>query len=664
MNEAAGGELRPERVAASAADLASDSASESGSATDGNGKTGKAANGSTARRTRAAAPNKSTTTKSTSRKAGSAKSASSKPAAAKASSAKTASPPATSAQSSSGKTAAAKSRTRTTQPKAGAAKSGGAKAATARTPDAKSTAAKTSGGAAAKGSGKSTGTARRTGGRAASPAGMSSPEARASEPMPAVAAHEAASAPSAADPASPVSADLPVSAPGAVAPQDGSPAGGRSAEGSPVRQDDPPEPFDGDATIPRDVKIGEYLRSVREDNGITVRTIADSLRIQPAYVEAIEGSRYRELPGVAYATGFVRGYADLFGIDGDEVAIRYKEEAADYAAKASLAFYQPSDETRFPKGRLVALSVVLALGAYLSWLVFSGDKNDPSTVANVPAHLEPLAGQDSPVGNQEAQPVPSESTVGTGSVPPRDGAEPSIAVTSQWETVPRTGASGPADSDGIDAPAPAALDTPPDSPTVAETSQTGGATDPSSGVAADVATATGVAPTAAPSDSPIAAATPSADSSGASTAAVTSGPRTAAFPDGAEISSADRAASEEPASPAAAPSPESAQAATPQQASTPPVSRIILVATGTSWVRVRDANGNTVFAGMMEDGDQYSVPNEAGMTMLTGNAGAVHFLVDDKMVEPVGPLGSVRRGIPLQPDLLLTGRADPGGGTR
>ena len=62
-------------------------------------------------------------------------------------------------------------------------------------------------------------------------------------------------------------------------------------------------------------RVGAELRHARERLGWTVAQVAESLRIRQPYLAAIEEGRLGELPGNAYAMGFVRTYATALGLD-------------------------------------------------------------------------------------------------------------------------------------------------------------------------------------------------------------------------------------------------------------------------------------------------------------------------------------------------------------
>src|SRR3954454_4879475 len=78
--------------------------------------------------------------------------------------------------------------------------------------------------------------------------------------------------------------------------------------------------------------VGELLRSRREQLELDLDTVGEELRIRPAYRAALEPGRIEDLPGPAYAMGFVRAYANHPGRDGARVLARYKSACADVRA--------------------------------------------------------------------------------------------------------------------------------------------------------------------------------------------------------------------------------------------------------------------------------------------------------------------------------------------
>ncbi len=84
--------------------------------------------------------------------------------------------------------------------------------------------------------------------------------------------------------------------------------------------------------------------------------------------------------------------------------------------------------------------------------------------------------------------------------------------------------------------------------------------------------------------------------------------------------------------------------------------RIVLRATGDSWIRVRDAQGAILFTRTLKAGEAYNVPDRPGLTLFAGSAGTLEVLVDGKLAPSLGAPGEVRRDVPLDPARLLSGQ--------
>jgi cytoskeleton protein RodZ len=88
-------------------------------------------------------------------------------------------------------------------------------------------------------------------------------------------------------------------------------------------------------------------------------------------------------------------------------------------------------------------------------------------------------------------------------------------------------------------------------------------------------------------------------------------------------------------------------------------SRITLHATLDSWVQVRDGEGDLLLTRVLRPGDSYRVPDQSGLTLVTGNAGGLRIQVDGTNLAPIGRVGMVRRNIALDPQRLVDGTATP-----
>jgi cytoskeleton protein RodZ len=258
------------------------------------------------------------------------------------------------------------------------------------------------------------------------------------------------------------------------------------------------------------------------------------MHIRPSYLEALEAGRIGELPGSAYALAFLRSYANILGLDPDEVSRRFKAEAAQVTAKPELVFPVTMPDRGMPAGAVVLLGIVLAVAAYAGWYRLSGEGRLPAEAdIQVPMRLAPLADQ----ALRPLAPVP-------------------VAV----------------------APPPPAAPLP----------------------VQDV--------TAAP---PVPAISP-----GSAAAAVT------------------------------VPAP-------PEQAQPP---RIVLRANADAWLQVRDRSGQVLLSRILHPGETWEVPERSDLLLTTGNAGGTDLLLDGIAIKPLGGNGMVRRDLPLDPDLIKSGK--------
>ena len=142
------------------------------------------------------------------------------------------------------------------------------------------------------------------------------------------------------------------------------------------------------------VRLGDELREARLTLGHSLAELAAELRIRGAHLEALEEGRLSDLPGAAYAVGFVRSYAKALGLDADEMARRFRDVSGTVARRPKLVFPEPVPERGMPAGLLVGVGAVLAIGAYVAWFNLSGGgARTVDVVPPVPPRLEAAAEQ-------------------------------------------------------------------------------------------------------------------------------------------------------------------------------------------------------------------------------------------------------------------------------
>lgn len=352
---------------------------------------------------------------------------------------------------------------------------------------------------------------------------------------------------------------------------------------------------------PRRLSVSESLRGRRIECGLDVDYVAQILKIRPAVLVAIENGKFDELPGPAYAVGFVRSYATYLGLDAEALVVRFKNETAEIARRPQLEFPLPIRDSRVPTGPLLVICVLLAGLTYAGWYYFS---STPDQLAGLtPAVPDRLL---------HLLKVPP---------PPKPGSEPVAPAVTPAASAPATTAPAAAP----EAAAPPA--TAPAQPTAS-------------------APATAPAATAAPQSAstqpatPQAAVQPAVDGVPPVESKPAAGPAIAALPQTPDMTQ-PAVAADQPKQP------DNTYGAPEGQA------RVVLHATADSWVQVRDKGSNLLFTRVLKTGEHYNVPNQPGLTLVAGNAGGIDITVDGQEAHRLGDLGHVARNVSLDPDHLL-----------
>ncbi len=345
---------------------------------------------------------------------------------------------------------------------------------------------------------------------------------------------------------------------------------------------------------PRRTSVSDVLRARRIECGLEVSHVAQVLRIRQPVLIAIENGQFDQLPGAAYAVGFVRSYSTYLGLDAEALVLRFKAETEEASRRPALEFPLPIRDSRVPTGPLLVICVLLAVIVYGGWYYFIAKPGQlAGIVPGVPERLHRLLETPAP---QPAATVP----VQTADVPATSAPQPA-AATSIITPAPVTAQQGatPAPTNVSPAPAIAAAVTAP-------------------GTAQQQVAVDGVPPV-----DRLPAATPAAP----------------------------------PASPdltQPAVSGEPAKTANDGGYGAPDGSaRVVLRATSDSWIQVRDKTSNLLFTRVLKPGEHYNVPNEQGLTMIAGNAGGLDITVDGMNVAKIGEAGRVARNVSLDPDRLL-----------
>ena len=461
-------------------------------------------------------------------------------------------------------------------------------------------------------------------------------------------------------------------------------------------------PLDGQRSDTSETSdIGGRMRAARARLGLTVDDVSATLRIRKTFIEAIEAGRSGDLPGMTYAIGYVRSYANFLKLDANATIEQFKREASGLQTRTELVFPSPAPEGRVPGGAALLVGLVLAIAVYGGWYYMtSKDYLLADLVPDVPERLarlvEPGADRDALVtalpedgGRQQSagQAVPSDGTQdGLSTLPQKasgDGRTDSesrpaqTAVTVDQQTnkaVPPTttaavvtwpSAEGAAET-AVPATETAAVDSaletaatatalPVTTPTTAAPETAAPETAVSETAVSETAVSeTAVSETATrPAPEPLATVPPAAvpqatvpSGSEEGTNLLAAGSALSTVPKAPElknlaISSAQATATAEDSAP---------QIGGPQQAT---AGRIMIKAIAPAWVRVRDVTGAVRLSKVLGRGETYTVPKGGIFELSTGDAASLELYLDEKPVQPIGGRGQIVQNFKLDPARLV-----------
>ena len=384
------------------------------------------------------------------------------------------------------------------------------------------------------------------------------------------------------------------------------------------------------------------LRDARMAAGYSLQDVASLLRIRSGYLQAIENGRYDDLPGKVYAIGFVRSYADFLHLDSDLLVQRFKHQASELDASPTLIFPAPVPEGRVPGGAIMLIAVLLAGLAYGGWYYISAtDRQFAELVPTMPDRLAELIEDETAAdgvsgrSTNEYRPVSARATEVDDVEAEVEALTVAAAGTAEAPAPSRIGEAASRDSDA----APASAD-----PEASATTQS------RSAPAQDETVTMAALETGRRTETPVDSGAGTADRAPAE-----AGP-------GGQVASVE-----------ASPSTSGSQAGTTTESAPPPPptdvdpsqhfglshqdARIVIRATGMSYVEVVDSDRRRVWWRTLRPGESYGVPQMDGLRMVTGNAGALQIEVDGSVVPSLGASGEVVRNVPLDANLLSTGTA-------
>ncbi|ASK33199.1 XRE family transcriptional regulator (plasmid) [Alcanivorax sp. N3-2A] len=204
---------------------------------------------------------------------------------------------------------------------------------------------------------------------------------------------------------------------------------------------------------------GARLRQAREEKGLSRQDVARELHLSTAFLTFLEEDDYDRLPEPPFVKGYLRNYARLLGLSGEELATLYQRRLDEDRrhTREQEAVAEPRPRGR--EWRLPALVVLLAvLVIAVGWWLWPREQpQQDSDTAPADANPELRMEQDPAGEPPERAPEPAlPDTVEPAG--PDTGSEDADAAQGEDPQAPgdATAAAGPVASNGASAAAPAA----------------------------------------------------------------------------------------------------------------------------------------------------------------------------------------------------------------
>ena len=352
--------------------------------------------------------------------------------------------------------------------------------------------------------------------------------------------------------------------------------------------------------------IGQILRDARLSQSKDIQEVSNTLKIRQIYLEAIENNDFAQLPGKIYIIGFIKTYAEYLQLDGEEIIRAYKSGGLIETVNTDLIFPTSVPEDGMPNKLTLLFGFMIAIASYGGWHYFN---NNVSSIENPGSLNKSEIPKPSPIA--KLKPNNSLSTIQT---------------TTRKNTVLK--------SDPL------------------KREEEIKNADPRSSIKVDLRSVTGKILSDKQNISDkynqdIERQPPLKNSSRPLSLKTNIKDKISALDTKTKVVNITK-----PLKPKLL---EKNNVLSPKNKGIES-SRITIRALSDSYLQVRNKSLNQILiTRLLKKGSTYDVPNQEGLSLITGNAGALEIFVDGQKVPPIGAIGSVRRNVLLVPKDLIAG---------
>jgi cytoskeleton protein RodZ len=124
------------------------------------------------------------------------------------------------------------------------------------------------------------------------------------------------------------------------------------------------------ATANGQLSIGARLSAARKERQLTVKAVADELKLDINMVEALEQDDKAVLPAAIFVKGYLRRYARLVGLPEAELVKEYTDSLGELPPLTVVALKTKKSFVRLPSARVVRNIILLLLAVIMLWLAY------------------------------------------------------------------------------------------------------------------------------------------------------------------------------------------------------------------------------------------------------------------------------------------------------
>lgn len=136
-------------------------------------------------------------------------------------------------------------------------------------------------------------------------------------------------------------------------------------------------------------RAGRKLEEARRQLGLSLQEVSERIRVRAEFLEALETMNVKLLPGRAYAMAFLRSYAQVLGLNPDEIVEQFQEESALSREDANKQIRNPSSKPHPERPWLAAAALVLIAAGFVGYRAISAGKGEVEEAAAPGAVIAP-----------------------------------------------------------------------------------------------------------------------------------------------------------------------------------------------------------------------------------------------------------------------------------